>query len=169
MAYLRSSSRPTKLKKVAILVCLGIFVFTLGGWYVFRPRMTTENHVFVFMNLCQENRLVDAERYLNQHPEIATDPKAINQGPALVAVAIFVEDPQAVDLLLEHGADINATDIGGQTALEMAILKGRLRVAKKLIDQGGKLGLTSHDVDFERLGEEILRATEAQPQRPERD
>jgi ankyrin repeat protein len=85
--------------------------------------MTTENHVFVFMNLCQENRLVDAERYLNQHPEIATDPKAINHGPALVAVAIFVEDPQAVDLLLEHGADINATDIGGQTALEMAILK----------------------------------------------
>ena len=45
-------------------------------------------------------------------------------------------DPAAVEALLDRGADVDAKDIDGRTALMLAIQNGHLDVVKALIAKG---------------------------------
>jgi hypothetical protein len=120
---------------IAVFAVLGVAIgFTI--YWCSLPGMRTENHVFFFLNLCHKDKYEDAARYLERHPEIVTDDRAINHEPALLAVAFFDGDPRTTQLLLDHGANVNATDAVGTTALEVAIKNGNLRVAKLLLERG---------------------------------
>jgi hypothetical protein len=135
---------------LALLVAVGSAVAFTVYWCTL-PGMTTENHVFFFLNLCQKNKYEDATRYIELHPEIATDKCAMNRGPALNAVASFNYDPRVSELLLDHGADVNATDEFGMTALEVAITDGHLKVAQLLLERGAKPGPRFHVQDASEL------------------
>jgi Ankyrin repeats (many copies) len=47
-----------------------------------------------------------------------------------------------VQLLIEHGADVNATRAVGKTPLLIAVLEGRVDQAKALIDAGADVNAT---------------------------
>lgn len=115
------------------------------------PGMTTENHVFFLINLCKEDRFADAAHYIDRHPEIVTDDRAIHDGPALLAAAIFDDDPRTTQLMLDHGADVNATNVLGETALDVAIEHGRLKVAKLLLERDARPGTRFGTADAGKL------------------
>jgi len=56
-----------------------------------------------------------------------------NRGDAPLYRATTVE---VARLLLEHGADVNAQNMGGQTALQYAAISNHMEVARFLVDQG---------------------------------
>ena len=143
---------------LALLVAVGSAVgFTI--YWCTLPGMTTENHVFVFLNLCQEDKYADATRYLERHPEIATDKRAMNRGPALNAVACFNYDLRVSQLLLDHGADVNATDKFGTTALEDAINNGHLKVARLLLEHRRETWAALQCARCERIESSNRKAT----------
>ncbi|XP_004492021.1 ADP-ribosylation factor GTPase-activating protein AGD3 [Cicer arietinum] len=58
-------------------------------------------------------------------------------GSTLLHVACETADIGMVELLLQYGANINATDLRGQTPLHRCILKGRSTIARLLLSRGG--------------------------------
>ncbi|WP_264735438.1 ankyrin repeat domain-containing protein [Wolbachia endosymbiont (group A) of Rhinocyllus conicus] len=51
----------------------------------------------------------------------------------------YAVDAKTVRLLVEKGANVNATDIGGYTALHLAVTEKRLEVVRELIKSGGNV------------------------------
>lgn len=120
-----------------VVAAVGAALGSVAYWCSL-PGMTSEHHVFFFLNLCHDNKYEEAARYLDRHPEIATDRHAINDEPTLNAAAFFDGNPRTTELLLDYGADVNAADEFGTTALEVAITSGHLRVARTLLERGAK-------------------------------
>ncbi len=52
--------------------------------------------------------------------------------------AVSCENRAAMEMLVEHGADINATDITGMTPLHVAAMLGREAEAQWLLDHGAR-------------------------------
>jgi ankyrin repeat protein len=79
-------------------------------------------------------------RYLLNHGVSATQPGK-NGFPPLVYVARAdkAESPEKVQLLLEYGAEVNAVDPRGRTALHHAVRAGHQRVGQLLLRHGADL------------------------------
>lgn len=84
----------------------------------------------------------------------ALDPQS--QAPPLTLAALCGE-PDVVRLLLDHGADPNARDLGGRTPLHAAAFLGNVEVVELLLDRGanplakgpaGDTPLSSSQVDW---------------------
>lgn len=54
-------------------------------------------------------------------------------GPSLLHCACEKADIGMVELLLQYGANVNATDISGQTPLHCCILRGKAAIARLLL------------------------------------
>ncbi|KAL2342822.1 hypothetical protein Fmac_004107 [Flemingia macrophylla] len=88
----------------------------------------------------------------------------IQDGSSMLHLACVTSDVGMVDLLLQHGADINACDSKGQTPLHYCIIGGKIATAKVLIMRGAntyiadKKGNTPHKLVVESgsVGNEIL-------------
>jgi ankyrin repeat protein len=52
-------------------------------------------------------------------------------------LGVFMHDPRLAELLIQKGADINATDHAGHTPLERAVRAGNAQVAEVLRRHGG--------------------------------
>jgi ankyrin repeat protein len=52
--------------------------------------------------------------------------------------------PDAIPLLLERGANINAQDCARQTPLSVALVYGKLEVARLLLERGANVKFTGH-------------------------
>lgn len=59
------------------------------------------------------------------------------EGCTLLHIACETADIGMVELLLQYGANINATDLRGRTPLHRCILKGRSIIARLLLSRGG--------------------------------
>ncbi|KAI3785930.1 hypothetical protein L1987_45056 [Smallanthus sonchifolius] len=57
-------------------------------------------------------------------------------GCSLLHLACQTADCAMVELLLQHGASINASDSNGQTPLHHSIIRGRLAIARLLLSRG---------------------------------
>lgn len=91
------------------------------------------------------------------------------QGKTLLHQACENNDTQLVELLVEHGADINCRDAEGFTPLHFAAIHGKMQVVKKLVDLGADDNLTTLDgkdaaylaeLNEERETEEFLKSNE---------
>ena len=72
---------------------------------------------------------------------IALEQKGLNAGHTPFHLAAEQRTSKMVTVLLELGANINAVDIYGHTALHLAAGKGRKDTARLLIDRGIALGI----------------------------
>jgi len=80
-------------------------------------------------------------RYLLDHGASPSQPGKNRVTPLLYLVrADKGEHPEKVRLLLEYGADVNATDSKGRTALDVATSAGFTQVVQLLRDHGAKSG-----------------------------
>lgn len=59
--------------------------------------------------------------------------------------ACQTRDTQLVELLVEHGADINCRDAEGFTPLHIAAILGKMQVVKKLVELGAEDDVTTLD------------------------
>lgn len=73
-------------------------------------------------------------------------------------IACEIDDVATLELLVEHGADINALDADGFTPLQLATIRGNMKVVKKLVDLKADVNLTTADgkdaVDYAKMNEE---------------
>lgn len=100
----------------------------LGLWSWDDPQYYTKRHV---AGPAVIKALVDAGANVNER-----DPDSIST-PLMEAVR--EEDVATVNLLLRHGADVNATDVQGGTALMLAVLlndRDRTDIVKLLLKRG---------------------------------
>lgn len=90
-------------------------------------------------------------------------------GNTLLHQACEEHDTQLVELLVEHGADINCRDAEGFTPLHIAAIHGEKQVVKKLVELGADDNLTTPDgkdaaylaeLDEETEIEEFLKSNE---------
>ncbi len=63
----------------------------------------------------------------------------------ILMYASWVGNYQAVEWLVSHGANVNATDASNATALHLAIWKGHTAIALYLLEQGASPLAMSHD------------------------
>lgn len=67
--------------------------------------------------------------------------------------AVELGNMEIFNLLLEHGADVNApaADDGGVTALQIAAIQGYIGIARRLLDLGADVNQEPHLKMDERL------------------
>ena len=79
-------------------------------------------------------------------------------GNTILHVASTNENTEIIDLLVKHGADVNARDAEGFTPLRVAAIHGNMQVVKKLVDLEADVNLSTVDgkdaVDLAHLNEE---------------
>lgn len=85
---------------------------------------------------------------------------------SILMYAVWVGNKDAVTLLVEKGADINAQDTGGASALHLAAWKGHKEIALYLISKGAsgylpsKEGMTPLDIALLQGNKEIAELIE---------
>lgn len=78
--------------------------------------------------------------------------------PLHVACEIKFENLQIIEILAKNGADIDARDGDGYTALQLAAIRGKMQIVKKLVELDADVNLTTMDgkdaADLAQLNEE---------------
>ncbi|GJS33340.1 ADP-ribosylation factor GTPase-activating protein AGD3-like protein [Tanacetum coccineum] len=85
-----------------------------------------------------EEELYSARMHFEQARFSLIDDPLTNEsldGCSLLHVACQTADCSMVELLLQHGSNINASDSKGQTPLHHSIIRGRLAIAKLLLNK----------------------------------
>jgi ankyrin repeat protein len=77
----------------------------------------------------------DVVNALLSHPDLDANARGLNSRPVLLAY-VWRDNPERVDKLLAHGADVNAQDADGDTALHGAAQTGNTAIMKRLFDYG---------------------------------
>jgi ankyrin repeat protein len=102
------------------------------------------------------------------HVQTITDANAAREdnNKTILMYACWVGNAEAVNYLIDKGADINAQDDGGATALHLAIWKGFTPIALHLIERGAsgnvlsKDGMTPLDIAMMKGNQEVAAAIE---------
>jgi ankyrin repeat protein len=85
--------------------------------------------------------VVDA---LLTHPDLDANAKGLNARPVLLAY-VWRDNPGRVEKLLAHGADVNAQDGDGDTALHGAAQTGNVEIMKRLLEKGANLNVKNKE------------------------
>jgi len=96
-------------------------------------------------------------------PEDANSARSDNN-KSILMYASWIGDSKAVEYLVKAGADVNAQDATGATALHLAIWKSHNEIARFLIEHGAsansmsKEGMTPLDIAILKGNQEIAEA-----------
>lgn len=93
--------------------------------------------------LIKNQQLDQIKALLEQKPALANQPAQRGFSPLIMAAYLNATD--AVHLLLDHGAEVNAQDASGNTALMGTCFKGYAEVADLLISKGADVNLRNGD------------------------
>lgn len=78
--------------------------------------------------------------------------------PLHVACEMKVENIEIIELLVKYGANIDTRDGDGYTALQVAAIRGKMQIVKKLVELNADVNLTTNDgkdaADLAQLNEE---------------
>ncbi len=88
------------------------------------------------------------------------DPNAVisDAGDTALMLAARTGKPDALKVLLEHGADANKTNTEGQTALMWAVAEKNAAAAKVLIDHGADVNVQTHELPPPSMFQTIFSA-----------
>lgn len=85
-------------------------------------------------------QVVDA---LLSRPEVDPNSRGLNSRPVLLAY-VWRDSKARVEKLLAHGADVNAQDADGDTALHGAAQTGNVEIMQMLLDKGANPNAQNH-------------------------
>lgn len=120
------------------------------------PRVPTPGYPGAF--LCKKGDIVWAKRILDKNPQAINARDAHGNTPLFRLVEGCDISFAFVKFLVDRGADVNAQNKWGQTALMMAANNGLLNIVNFLIDNGAKVNLRDKD------GETALRYAQVECQ-----
>jgi len=87
----------------------------------------------------EEGKLTEQDILALKEKGIDIDEKSADRGMTALMFAINWGHVETVELLLQHGADVNARDKGNFTPLMTACFKGNAQVARKLLEYNPKI------------------------------
>jgi ankyrin repeat protein len=92
-----------------------------------------------FFENVTRGKMKDVEDLLKEHPEAVTWQKFGPMDEGKTAFMLAVGSTLMMELLLKHGADVNAADAKGWTALHMVCFRGKPDEAEFLIKNGADI------------------------------
>lgn len=94
-------------------------------------------------DLIKDNQLQELITVLKNNPDAANVPDS--RGFTPLVMAAYVNNLEAVQMLLEYGAEVNYQDRVGNTALMGTCFKGYLEIAELLLQHGADVNLISEN------------------------
>ncbi len=120
------------------LVCLGGLLAV--WWWSGRPE--DRELIAEVLRLQHHGQHEELDAYLERYPAAVTARMGQWQRTALHLLAAGdPRTPPGVELLIQHGADVNATDLRGWTPLNDAVDRNHVEVVKLLLRHQGKPGV----------------------------
>lgn len=92
-----------------------------------------------FLDACRRGDVNDVIQLCQLFPDLINAADVKGFSPLIIAV--YNNQPEVVDILLQNGADPNAQDLSGNTALMGACFKGYVPLAEKLVAAGTDVNL----------------------------
>jgi ankyrin repeat protein len=99
-----------------------------------------DNRGYTALSHALEAMYDDVVDALLNRPELDPNCRGLNSRPALIAF-VWRDDKPRVEKLLAHGADVNAEDKDGDTALHGAAQNGDVEIMQMLLDKGANLNV----------------------------
>lgn len=94
---------------------------------------------YEIFDACRRGDVTVIEDLYKENSEVVNLTDAKGFTPLILAV--YNDQPEAVDFLLSKGADVDAQDAAGNTALMGACFKGYQQMAKKLLEAGADVNI----------------------------
>jgi ankyrin repeat protein len=101
----------------------------------------------VYRNYCTVQGCVGRGDIVSAKARIARDPGVLTRDATLLHLAVRNDHSEMVVLLLDRGANVNATDGDYDTPLHLALREKNVRMARILIARGAKVNLRNGDGD----------------------
>lgn len=111
------------------------------------PADSTDRQGRTILHLALKRGNLEITRYLLDLP-ISTAFKADWQGLTLLHYAVLSRRTQTIDMLLDRGHDLHATDCNGRTVLHYAAMNGKLEAVRKLLRLGAESDLVAVNHDL---------------------
>ncbi|MEZ0262793.1 MAG: ankyrin repeat domain-containing protein [Alphaproteobacteria bacterium] len=92
-----------------------------------------------FFDCVERGKMKEVEDLLKEHPEAVKWQKFGTLDDGMTALLLAVGSTLMMELLLKYGADVNATDAKGWTALHMTCFRGNADEAEFLIKNGADI------------------------------
>ena len=86
-----------------------------------------------------KDKLKEVENALIQKAKLDTDPRP---DATALHLSVFLGKTDFVQLLVDHGADVNAKDCFGMTSLHLAAMRGNLNLMKILLEKDADVNAT---------------------------
>ncbi|MGB0582979.1 MAG: acyltransferase family protein, partial [Limisphaerales bacterium] len=149
-----------RFKRIFLPMMIGLFTIIPLCWAAViwaatsaKPKPTPTAETEQVTEIWSAARVGNLE-FIKNYAEKDGDLEALDPffGSKPLPVAVLFGQPDAVELLLELGADVNGANKDGGTALHAAAFLGRDQIAKILLEAGADQGLKNQRGEIARAG-----------------